>query len=444
MASERLKTASLKSRVKSALGWLPPGAKRRLLNFYHWLQALAANLRYRFPARSMRVVMITGTNGKTTTASYLLSVLKQAGFKTGAITTAYFETDGDRTVNDFNATVVHPMVLQRMLRKMRLKGVEFVVMEATSHALDQHRLWGIPAEMAVMTNLTQDHLDYHGDMENYAAAKARLFKRRPRFVVLNHDDGWFDYFNQFGAGEQKITYGTDPDAECRILSADLKKQGSRVKLEIDHQTRLTLNTALPGKFNVYNAVAAAAAAYLLHVDLSHIEQGIARLEGVPGRMEETAPGMPFSVLVDYAHTPDALKNLLETLKHLTKGRVILVFGACGDRDKAKRPEMGRIAAQLADRVFVTDEESYSEDPQAIRDMLVHGIKQEGGEAKTEEIADRRAAIEKAISIARPGDTVAVTGMGHERFRIINGERLPWNDAEVIRDILSNRTPAPDA
>ncbi len=434
MADNRSK-ADLKSSLKAALGWLPPGARRRVLNFYHLLQAVAANLRYRFPARSMKVVMITGTNGKTTTASFLLSILQEAGLKTGAVTTAYFEVGGQRTVNDFNATVVHPMVLQRMLRRMRAAGARFVLMEATSHALDQHRLWGIPVEAAVMTNLTQDHLDYHGDMETYAAAKARLFKKRPRFMVLNHDDEWFSYFNQFGAGEQKMTYGTDPAAECRITGATLKKSGSQIDLEIDHQTKLQLSSQLPGKFNVYNATAAAATAYLLHVDLEHIQRGIANLAGVPGRMEEVAPGRPFSVLVDYAHTPDALKNLLETLKRLTKGRVILVFGACGDRDKAKRPEMGRIAAELADRIFLTDEESYSEDPQAIRDMLMKGIQQAGGEARTEEIADRRQAIEKAIAIARPGDTVAVTGMGHERYRIINGQRLPWNDAEVIKSVL---------
>src|SRR5690606_14930605 len=187
---------------------------------------------------------------------------------------------------------------------------------------------------------------------------------------------------------------------------------------------------LPGKYNVYNLSAAVAATYALGVKLSSITKGIESLSGVPGRFERVVEGKNYDVIVDYAHTPDALEKLLQSAKSIAKNRVILVFGATGDRDKAKRPIMGAIAAKFADRIFVTDEESYNEDPQVIREMVLEGISKARGDAKTTEIADRKEAIKKAISVAKTGDIILVTGMGHEKFRIINGERIPWNDGEV--------------
>lgn len=420
--------------VKRAAARLPKGWRSRLVNGFHFTEAVAANVRYNFPARGMTVIAITGTNGKTTTASFAASILKTAGYKVGVCTTAYFEIDGERIPNQLNATVSHPKVLQQLIKRMQRAGVTHLVLEVTSHALDQYRTWGIPTTVAVMTNLTQDHLDYHGTMERYAGSKAKLFSGSPRFIVLNHDDAWFSYFNQFGAGELKMTYGANEQAECRIVHASLKKSGSEASLNIDHQTELTLAVGLPGKFNVYNAAAAAAACYLLQLPLEAITGGIAAVEGVPGRLERVDTETPYDVIVDYAHTPDALQQVLGTMKHITKGRVILVFGACGDRDQGKRPIMGRIAAELADRIFVTDEESYGEDPVAIRRMIMDGIREGGAEAKTDEIADRREAIAKAVSTARKGDVVLLTGLGHEQFRIENGKKIPWNDAVVVKEL----------
>jgi UDP-N-acetylmuramoyl-L-alanyl-D-glutamate--2,6-diaminopimelate ligase len=285
-----------------------------------------------------------------------------------------------------------------------------------------------------MTNLTQDHLDYHKTMEDYAAAKGRLFAKHPRFMVLNRDDKWFNFYDKYEAEEQKMTYGTDEDADARITQVKLYKRGSEARLVIDHQTKLDIATALPGKFNVYNMTAAACAGYLFHASLDAIADGLANLEELPGRFERVDIGKNFEVVVDYAHTPDAIEQLLEATKSITKNRVILVFGATGDRDKGKRPTMGEIAARLADRIILTDEESYNENPQQIRDMVMDGIAGAGGEAKTEEIADRRDAIAKALKVARKDDTILITGMGHERFRIVNGERLPWNDADVVREL----------
>jgi UDP-N-acetylmuramoyl-L-alanyl-D-glutamate--2,6-diaminopimelate ligase len=414
---------------------LPKGLLKRMVNPYHLAEAFIANVRYGFPARDMYVVMITGTNGKTTTASYLGNILNTAGHNVGVCSTAYFEINGKRIPNDLNFTVTNPFKLQAMLAQMKEADVDHLVLEVTSHALAQHRVWGVPCDVAVMTNLTQDHLDYHGTMENYAAAKGKLFARKPKFIVLNRDDAWFEFFNKFPAGEQKMTYGADEHAEARIANVKLHKQGSDVRLKVDHTTDLQFTTKLPGKFNVYNATAAATAAYVMRVDTDKIVKGIESLENVPGRLERIDAGQPYDVIVDYAHTPDALENLLETLKHLTKNRLILVFGATGDRDRGKRPIMGEIAAKLVDRIVLTDEEPYTEEPAQIRHMLMEGIVAGGGGSKTEEVPDRKEAIEKALGFARRGDTVVVTGMGHEQYRIINGRREPWHEPTVIRELL---------
>lgn len=394
--------------------------------------------RYGNPARHLKVIAVTGTNGKTTTACFVNEILKEAGMKTAMFTTAVIEIGGKSQLNDLNATVASTKRMQQFMRDAKKAKVDYVVLEITSHALHQHKLATVPIEAAVMTNLTQDHLDYHGTMEDYASAKGKLFAGSPSFIVLNHDDEWFDFFDKFAATDQKITYGANDDAEARIDYVKLYKKGSEATVVIDHQTKLELATALPGKFNVYNMIAAAATAYLLGVKLNDIVEGVANLEGIPGRFERVEAGQPFDVIVDYAHTPDALEKLLEAAKAVAKQRVILVFGACGDRDKTKRPIMGEIAAKLADRIILTDEESYDEDPQAIRDQIHAGITDAKGEGKTQEIADRREAIDKALSIAKKGDTILITGMGHEQFRIVDGERLPWNDGDVVRELISSK------
>lgn len=418
--------------------YLPKSVTSQVEEVYRRGRIYALSARYAFPARQLRVIAVTGTNGKTTTANYLNEILKTQGYRTALFTTAVIEIAGVQTLNELNATVASTAHMQEFFRDAKNAGVDFVILEITSHSLMQHKLDGVPIECAIMTNLTQDHLDYHGTMEAYAAAKGRLFAKRPRYIVLNHDDEWFSYFDEFEASEQKITYGTDAAAEARISQVKLYKKGSEARVIIDHQTQLELATALPGKFNVYNMTAAAAAGYLFHVDLEAIAEGIANLEAIPGRFERVEVEKPYDVVVDYAHTPDALEQLLEATKSITKNRVILVFGATGDRDKGKRPIMGEIAARLADRIILTDEESYNEDPVQIRQMVMEGIVSAGGEAKTEEIDDRRDAIAKALKIARKNDTILITGMGHERFRIIGGERLPWNDADVVRELVTKK------
>jgi UDP-N-acetylmuramoyl-L-alanyl-D-glutamate--2,6-diaminopimelate ligase len=420
--------------VKGVRKALPESAVGQIEEVYRKGRVKIVSARYGNPAIGLKVIAVTGTNGKTTTVNYINEILKEASYKTAMFSTAVVEVAGQRKLNDLNMTVADTATMQRFFRDAKRAHVDYVVLEVTSIALHQHKLDGVPILAAIMTNLTQDHLDAHKTMERYAEAKAKLFKLDPEFIVLNRDDEWFEYYNQFPAGSQKITYGKHEDAEAKIEYTKLYKKGSEARVVIDHQTKVELATALPGEFNIYNMTAAAAVSYVLGISVTDIVEGVANLEGVPGRFERVVDGLGYDVIVDYAHTPDALDKLLEAAKSITKNRVILVFGATGDRDKTKRPLMGDIAAKRADRIILTDEESYNEDPKAIRDQVLEGIEKAGAGAKVTEIADRREAIEKALSIATKGDTILITGMGHEQFRIVNGEKLPWNDAAVVREI----------
>jgi len=424
--------------VKGVRSVLPSQAVHLLENVYRKTRIQLLSARYGWPARGLRVIAVTGTNGKTTTANYINKILKQAGYKTAMFTTAVIEVAGESKINDLNATVASVSRMQQFLNEARRYKVDFVILEVTSHSLHQHKLDGVPIEAAVMTNLTQDHLDYHKTMEKYAAAKGLLFARNPRYIVLNRDDDWFDYFDKYLAEEQKITYGKSEDADVRISDIKLYKKGSEAVLAFDHQEKSQLATYLPGEYNVFNMAAAASICYVLGVSMSDIKNGIASLEGIPGRFERAAKDEKYEVIVDYAHTPDALEKLLEATRNITKKRIILVFGACGDRDTVKRPIMGKIAAKLADEIILTDEESYNEDPDKIRRDIYAGIEESKATNKTTEIADRREAIRHALNIAKKDDTILITGMGHEQFRIINGEKLPWNDTNIVREIISEK------
>lgn len=422
--------------TKTARKVLPKSALVGLEKSYRKSRAKIISARFGNPARDLRVIAVTGTNGKTTTVNFLNEILKEAGYRTAMFSTANIEIAGEQTVNDTNSTTATVARLQKFFRDAKKADVEFALIEATSHALDQYKFEGVPIEMAIMTNLTQDHLDYHKTMENYAAAKAKLFEMNPNLVVLNADDEWFDYFNNFATESQKITYGEGESADVKIEKIKLYKKGSEANLRIDNNVELEIATNLPGEFNIYNMTAAAAGAYLLGISLKDIQEGIANLEGVSGRFEYATPGLPFDTIVDYAHTPDALEKLLKSAKEISKNRTILVFGACGDRDREKRPIMGKIAQDLADRIIITDEENYTEDATQIREEIISGISKKNDKlpANIQEIPDRKEAIRKALQIAGKGDIVLITGLGHEVYRVIDGEKTPWNDTQIVREI----------
>ncbi len=399
---------------------------------------MLANVLYLFPARNMKVIAVTGTDGKTTTVSYIASILEAAGYKVGVTSSAYYRIGDKEIVNNSNHTVVNPFELMHLLFKMRLKRVDWVVMEVTAHSLVQNRVYGVPFAAAVMTNLTHDHLDYFGNMHDYAAAKARLFQKKPPIIVLNRDDDWFDYYDAFPATQHKMTFGTGAKATCRIIKAKLGTKESTFDVVVDTVNRLSLRTNMIGKHNVYNAAAAIAVSYLLHIDQKAIAKGIADLDFIAGRTEFVDAGQDFSVVIDYAHTPAALNAILETMRGTTTSRLILVFGATGDRDRLKRPDMGEIAAKYVDRIYVTDEEPYDEDPEQIRQEIMAGIRKGRGLGKTEEVADREEAIRTAVAWAKTGDTIVITGMGHQESMVVGGQKVPWSDVGVAKKAIADK------
>lgn len=413
---------------------LPSGAVKKIEKFYRNERLAVTSLAYGNPAKNLKVIGITGTNGKTTTTNYINEILKEAGLKTAMFSTAAIEVDGKREINDLNVTVATTAQMQKFFSRAKRAKVDYVLLEVTSHALDQHKLANVPIYMAVMTNLTQDHLDYHKTMDNYAKAKGALFAGEPKYIVLNRDDEWFSYFDQFIAGELKVSYGRDKDSSVRIKSSKLYRKGTEANLLMGEED-LEVATSIPGEYNSYNMAAAAAAASLLDVDPPQIQDGIANLESLSGRFERVSDGLDYDIIVDYAHTPDAIEKLLKSAKEIAKGRTVLVFGSMGERDKEKRPIMGEIAAKNADLIFLTDEENDKEPNEDIRAEIFSGIKLGGGEAKTTEIADRKEAIKEAIKQAKKGDMILVTGLGHETYRLVNGERIKWSDQDVIRKIL---------
>lgn len=394
--------------------------------------------RYRFPAKGMRVIAVTGTNGKSTTTSYINEILKTAGYRTAVLNTVFYEIAGVRTSNDTHFTVDKQSIVQSFFAKAHKADVDFVVLEVTSHALDQDRIMGVPVEIAVITNLTQDHLDYHRTMERYAEAKARLIRNfGARNIVLNKDDEWYNFFEERAIGEI-FSFGKDKTAILAISGVKPLQNESRAEFRFGDM-KLKVNTKLIGEFNISNAAAAASVGFIVGIDSKKIGQGIAGLTELEGRMQEIDEGQGFRVLVDFAITPDALEKALSSLQKITKGKVRVVFGATGDRDKKKRPFMGQAAAENADFIYLTDDETYSEGPEKIRNDVLSGIKNANGEKKTKIIADREKAIGQAFKDAKKGDTVLITGLGHEDSRNMGGKLVAWNDREVATGLLKQTT-----
>lgn len=414
---------------------LPKKGIRVAEESYRKGRVYALQAKHGFPAKGLKVIAVTGTNGKTTTCCFINEVLKSGGYKTALFTTAIIELNGESRINTSHRTVPLTSELVQFIKKAKAAEVDYLILEVTSQALDQHKLVGIPVEVAVMTNLTQDHLDYHKTMQRYAEAKARLFSSylKPKHVVLNRDDEWYAFFKKHSVG--KVTsYGVDEDSSVRISDVLEGTQGSAWKLR-RHGIDVGIKNSIPGLFNVYNATAAVCVAELLGMKPEEVQTGIRSLRSVAGRMELIDAGQSFTVIVDYAHAPDALERLLVVARKLAGAqKVRLVFGATGDRDRTKRPIMGTIAAKGADMIYLTDEESYSEDPATIRAAIREGI--EVGKGTYLEVADRKQAIKQAFADAQRGDVVLLTGLGHQDTRNMGGKLIKWDEREVARKLLS--------
>lgn len=390
--------------------------------------------RYGFPARGMRVIAVTGTNGKSTTCAYINEVLKASGYKTAVLTTIFYEIDGKQIPNKTHFTIDKQSIVQSFFAQAKKADVDFVVLEVTSHALDQARIMGVPVEIAVVTNLTQDHLDYHKTMLEYARVKSLLLRSYgAKWAILNADDNWYEYFVEQSYAKV-FSIGKKSSAAAKISSVKLTKDWSTAKLKNENHT-IDLKTKLLGEYNLYNAAAAASVGLLLDIPSQKVEKGISSLENLNGRAEEVNVGQNFRVLVDFAITPDAIEKVLVSLQKITTGKVRIVFGATGDRDKEKRPIMGQVAAKYADYIYLTDDETYTEDGNKIRDEVFEGIKKARATTKTKVIPDRLEAIKSALNDAKKGDTVLVTGLGHETERNMGGKLLPWSEKDIIRNIL---------
>jgi UDP-N-acetylmuramoyl-L-alanyl-D-glutamate--2,6-diaminopimelate ligase len=394
-----------------------------------------AALLWRYPSRRLRVVGVTGTNGKTTTTHLIRGVLAAQGHKVGLTGTVH--TLIGRLERPASLTTPQASDLQALLAQMADEGCTYAVMEASSEGLDMHRADDVEFDLGVLTNLTQDHLDYHGTFDAYREAKGQLFRllgqpgyKARKAAVINLDDPAAGYFQSL-CQVPVYTYGLNPQAMVRAADIAVTAEGSRFRL-IAPQGEISLALKLVGRFNVYNALAAATVGLAEGIDLAAIGQALEAEEGVPGRLQAVRAGQPFSLFVDYAHSPDSLENVLRTARSFTRGRLIIVFGCGGDRDRTKRPRMGRIASELADHVILTSDNPRSEDPLAIVQQIESGL---APSASFERVVDRREAIRRAVEMARPDDVVLIAGKGHETYQIFKDRTIRFDDREVARSLI---------
>ncbi len=385
---------------------------------------LAADEFFARPTEQLEVAGVTGTNGKTTTAFLLYAILAAAGRRPGLLGTIESRVGGERRAAI--RTTPEAIDLQRTFREMLDAGDRSAAVEATSHGSELGRLDRVRFSALVFTNLTQDHLDFHGTLERYFDAKRRLFtEARPSAAVNVGDEHGRRLADELRGHNELLTFGLVDDAELRPEELELGPRGAHLRAG-----GIELETRLRGRFNVENVLGAVAAARLLGIDDDAIAYGVRELRGVPGRFEAVDEGQPFAVLVDYAHTPDSLENVLRTARDLAQNRVICVFGCGGDRDRGKRPLMGRIATELADLAIVTSDNPRSEEPEAIIAEILEGT---GSEAEVE--PDRREAIARAVAEAGEGDVVVIAGKGHEQGQQFADRTIPFDDREVAREAL---------
>lgn len=386
--------------------------------FKHLPSSVLANIVYGFPSKGMKFIGITGTDGKTTTTNMIYKILKDAGYKTAMVSTINAEINGEKIDTGFHVTNPDYFLLQKLINKAKRAGTEIFVLEVTSHGLDQYRTWGIEFSIGVITNITSEHLDYHKTWDNYLLAKSKLI-RNSKWAVLNRDEAHFERLKKL-AGGMVATFGKDKKADFNPLNTSLK-------------------LLIPGEYNILNGLAAIAAVNIIGVDKSSAIKSLQSFDHLEGRMQEVNNKLGLKIVVDFAHTANALENALKALRTQTKGRLIAVFGCAGLRDVKKRPAMGKISAELADITVIT-----AEDPRgmidSINEDIMVGIKKGGGRLGENVFIEnnRQKAIDLAIGLAKKGDTVGIFGKGHEKSMNIDGKtEIPWSDLEAVRKVLKS-------
>lgn len=441
---------------------IPTELFRKIEPIGHKGEAIAFATLNGFPAKGLKVIGVTGTNGKTSTCFIIHKMLTEAGYRTGLMTTVAYGVGEDIKPQVAHMTTVSVPLLNKRIKTMKEQGAEYLVLEVTSHALAQHRVWGVPFSIAVMTNVTHEHLDYHGTFERYLDAKRQLFRltnrnrKGLRLGVINAEDENAEAFA--GDVANSVTYGLK-SGDIRATKVKLTPSGSRyVAVAADNEYRIECH--LPGSFNVSNSLAAVAVGRALGLTKDQIQKGIAALRTVEGRMERIDEGQDFDVIIDYAHTPDSFEKLFRDLNPVVKGKLIALFGSAGRRDEAKRAEQGRIAGKYADEIVITEEDDRDMDGQEIMAQIAEGAAEVGKKRDKNLflVHDRAEAIAFAFKRAKKGDTVILLGKGHEKDILRNGPRAaelrhlpqddhdpqrviehPWNEVEEAKKALQNIT-----
>ena len=402
---------------------------------YHKLKAMMMAHKYKFPGKRMRVIGVTGTNGKTSTCFMIWKMLNTAGHKTGLMTTVAWGVDKLEEQIE-HMTTVDTETLNYRMQKIAESGAEFLILEITSHALAQNRIFGVPIEIAVMTNVTHEHLDYHKTFENYRDAKRKLFKMA-KYGVINEDDKSWSYFAN--DVDDYITYGINGGI-LRAEKVELSAEGVNYGVGGANE-KIKIRTHIPGTFTVYNSLAAVAVGLKLGLTRKQIEDGIAALASVEGRMNRVNEGQDFEVIVDYAHTPDAFLKVFESVVPGKKKRIISLFGGAGRRDETTRAERGEIGAENSDIVIITEDDSRDEDRMVIAEEFARGA-EKAGKVREKDlfiILNREEAIKKAVSLARKDDIVLVLGKGHEKTILRAEGVVPFEDLKVVRKVLKKLT-----
>ena len=383
------------------------------------------------PKDKLKIIGITGTNGKTTSAFIIKSILEKAGFMTGLIGTIA-NYIGNKKV-DAVRTTPESYELHELFKNMVDAGVEYCVMEVSSHSLELDRVYGIQFEEGIFTNLTRDHLDFHKTFENYYNAKFKLFERS-NHSIINLDDPYganiVKDIEERGVKTKVSTFSIEKESDFKAFEIKSHSNGSEFKVNLESIEEFSIN--IPGEYNIYNSLGCIICAYNLNIPMDKIKEGLSDVV-IPGRCELVAKekNLPYSIIIDYAHTPDGLENILSTVKAFTKNRMISVFGCGGDRDKVKRPQMGKIGCELSDIAIITSDNPRSEDPEAIINDILDGISKEN----YIKITNRYDAIEKAMEIAKNGDVIVIAGKGHETYQILNTGTIHFDEREVIEEIL---------
>lgn len=420
--------------------FIPKKLFRAIEPYGHWAESFVFNLINGFPGRGLKVIAITGTNGKTTTAYMVHNMLQKAGYKTALMSTVAWGIGDQIEPQIQHYTNVPAPEFMKRLKKVRAAKVDYVVLEITSQALAQNRAWGVPITLAVMTNLTHEHLDYHGTFERYRDAKRKLFKMANsnkqglRVGIINADDPSATFFESDVA--KPLTYGVK-NGDLRAKKVRTTTTGSEYFVNYGGQD-LKIKTHLPGSFNVYNSLATVGVGISLNLTPDQIQHGIESLEGVEGRMARVSAGQPFEVIVDFAHTPDSFEKLFKDLAPATKGRLIVMFGSAGRRDEAKREVQGELAGKYCDVVIVTEEDDRDVNGKQILEQIAYGAEKIGKirDKNLFLVHDRTEAISFAVKSAKPGDTVLLLGKGHEKTIERAKGSEPWDEIAAAKKALS--------